>query len=476
MTTPALEPGTVIDGFVLEEIIHRGSMATLWRAHREGLAQPRVLKIPLLRHGDTPAAIVGFEVEQMIMPTLFGAHVPRLFGIGDFSARPYIAMELIDGPSLRARLDDAPLPYAEVAEIGAKVAGALHDIHRQHVIHLDLKPSNVLFRSTGQAVLIDFGLSLHERLPDLLAEEFRLPLGTGPYISPEQVLGIRNEPRSDLFSLGVTLYHLATGHRPFGNPTTIRGLRGRLYQEPVPPRVIDPSFPPWLQEVILRCLEVDPNARYDTAGQLAFDLQHPQQVKLTERAQQTLRDNLIVRTARWLRAIGSEPIPRHSVSEHLTKAPIIVAAVDLTQGKEALAETLRVTARRLFQTEPSARLACVTVLKTPRIAIDVNVDEEGRNLHVQHLVVLKDWARPLHIPSHRITYHVLQSPDPAAAIIDYARSNGVDHIIIGARASSTLRRYLGSVSSKVVAEAPCNVTVVRTTGAQAGTDEEPSGR
>jgi serine/threonine protein kinase len=107
----------VIDGFLLEERIHQGSMATIWRVTRSGEASPLAMKIPLLRDFDDPAAIVGFEVEQMILPTLSGPHVPRVVAAGDFSVQPYIVMEHIGGQSLRARLPDAPLHFEEVASI-----------------------------------------------------------------------------------------------------------------------------------------------------------------------------------------------------------------------------------------------------------------------------------------------------------------------------------------------------------------------
>lgn len=466
--------GMVIDGFLLEEKLHQGGMATLWRAsptaeRRDAATLPAALlmKLPILGDNDDPTAIVGFEVEQMIMPKLAGIHVPRFFGSGDFSTQPYIAMELIEGNSLRARFDDAPLSAAEVVDIGIRVATALHDLHRQHVAHLDIKPSNIMFRPSGEAILIDYGLARHDHLPDLLAEEFRLPLGTGPYISPEQVLHIRNDPRSDLFALGVLLYHLATGHRPLGNPSTVRGLRQRLWRDPIPPRVHNPQIAPWLQEVILTCLEVDPAKRYASAALLAFDLQHPDEVTLTARAAKTRRDALGLVMRRWFRAMGREAQPQQSASAQLQKAPIIVAAIDVNQASEALAETLRVTTRRLLQTEPGARLACVTVQKTNRIGMDSNVDSEGRNLHVKHLVALKHWARPLNIAPDKITFHVLEAPDVAAAIVDYARTNEVDHIVIGSRGSSILRRYLGSVSSQVVAQSECTVTVVKSTGGAA---------
>jgi nucleotide-binding universal stress UspA family protein len=233
---------------------------------------------------------------------------------------------------------------------------------------------------------------------------------------------------------------------------------------------LNPKMPPWLQEVIMRCLAVDPDRRYDSAAQLAFDLQHPDQVLLTAGAQKMQRDRFMTVVKRWFRAAGVHAQPQQSATEQLAQSPIVVAAIDLAQGSEALADNLRMTARRILHTAPGARLACVTVQRTNRIGMDVTVDKEGRNLHVKHLVGLKDWARTLDIADDKITYHVLEAPDPAAAIVDYARVNNVDHIVIGSRGSSTLRRYLGSVSSQVVAQADCTVTVVKS--ARAGQEEE----
>jgi len=138
-----------------------------------------------------------------------------------------------------------------------------------------------------------------------------------------------------------------------------------------------------------------------------------------------------------------------------------MAAVDLSPEAEPLAEALANAVGRLLVTEPNARVTCVNVLKTARLALDPLEDAEGRNLHLQRLIELKHWARRLGAAGDRVTYHVFEAADPAAAVIDYARNIQVDHIVIGARGSSTLRRYLGSVSAQVVAEAPCTVTVVR---------------
>ena len=465
-----LQAGMEVDDYRLEEKLHMGGMAALWRVTKlkgrqkkdgEEHSSDLIMKVPLLFSTDDPTAIVAFEVEQMIMPKLKGPHVPRYFDAGDFDTQAYIVMEHISGTSLRTRFEDAPLPIDEVINVGIKVAHALQDLHRQHVIHLDIKPSNIMFRANGDAVLIDYGLSRHEKLPDLLDEEFHLPLGTGPYISPEQVLGVRNEPRSDLFALGVLLYHLATGQRPFGHPTSISGLKKRLYQDPIPPRQHNSSIPKWVQEIILRCLEVEPSARFDTAAQLAFQLQNPAQILLTARAEKTDQDSFFSVLKRRFRAAGAEPSLKHSVEEQLSQAPIIVAALDLTNGTATLADNLRHITQRLLQTQPGARLACLTIRKTNRIGMDEGIVQDGQNVHVKHLVELKHWARPLNIAPEKITFHVLEAHDPAAAIIDYASNNSVDHIIIGSRGSSSIRRYLGSVSAQVVAEAECTVTVVK---------------
>jgi nucleotide-binding universal stress UspA family protein len=218
--------------------------------------------------------------------------------------------------------------------------------------------------------------------------------------------------------------------------------------------------------VILRCLEVDPSARYGSAGQVAFDLQHPAQVALTSRAQRVRCDGFATVARRWLIAAGAESRTKSSVADHLSSVPIVMAAVDVTPGNEALAEILRDAVRRVLQTEHGARLACVYIRKTSRVAIDSNVDDEGQNLHLQLLAELRHWARTLSTHANRLTFHVLEAHDAATAIVEFAHSNHIDHIVIGARGSSPLRRYLGSVSSQVVAQATCTVTVVRAPGSQ----------
>jgi nucleotide-binding universal stress UspA family protein len=122
---------------------------------------------------------------------------------------------------------------------------------------------------------------------------------------------------------------------------------------------------------------------------------------------------------------------------------------------------LRVTASRILATLPAARLACINVLKLGRITVDRTLDEAGHNKHVDRLVALRHWASSLKLDEGRLTVHVLEAVDAAAAILEFADANRVDHIVIGARRDSMLRTLLGSVSAKVASEAPCTVTVVR---------------
>jgi nucleotide-binding universal stress UspA family protein len=455
-----IQKGAVVDGFVVGDLLHTGGMASLRRVERPGISMPLLMKVPAMLEGEDPAAIVGFEMEQMILPRLSGIHVPKFVASGDFAVQPYIVMERIEGHTLLTKLDVLPLPYADVASVGIKVATALRDLHRQNVVHLDVKPSNIIIRETGEAALVDFGLAHHDQLPDFMDEEFRVPYGTAPYMAPEQILGNRTDPRSDIFALGVLLYFFSTGVRPFGDPKGMRRLKRRIWWDPVPPRRLRPDYPLWLQEVVLRCLEADPLRRYPTAAHLAFDLAHPDQVRLTARSEKLERDPWGVRVRRRFNPEIRPPALRE-IAAPLATAPIVMVAVDVTDSGDELAEAMRVTVRRLVEIVPGARFAIVNVLKHRRIGIDTTLDDEGRNKHVTRLVELKHWARPLALGETRLTFHVLEAKQPADALLEYASTNNVDHVVIGARADSVRRSILGSVSAEVAAKADCSVTVVR---------------
>jgi serine/threonine protein kinase len=456
-----LQPGTAIGAYRVQEKLREGGMAALYRVVPNAGGEPGLLKVPKLEFGNHPACYAGFEVEQMILGRVAGIHVPRLLASGEGDCGPYLVMEHIAGKSFADHAAAAPLPAGEVARLGAILASALHDLHRQEVVHHDLKPSHVILREDGQAALVDFGLAFHGHLPDLVAAESDRPLGTAAYISPEQIARVRGDPRSDIFSLGVILYLLATGRMPFGDPAGMAGVRRRLYIDPLPPRRIVRDLPEWLQEIILHCLEVRADQRYATAAQVAHDLRHPDQVVLTERGRRAKRPGPLVVARRWLASLSATPLSNKLPTEHLALAPNVLVAVDTSCKNEALFQALRDATRHIIGGEQHWRVSCVSVQEPSLLTEQEDGAEIMRALHMQRLVELHHWVRPLGLPQERLRFHVLEGSDVPARLLEHARASHADHIIIGARGSSGLRRLLGSVSSRVAAEAPCSVTVVR---------------
>ncbi len=452
--------GDVIDGFRVQGKLHSGGMGVVYEVRGPEPSAPLVMKVPRLGPGEPGESVVTYEVERMVLAALQGPHVPRFVAAGDIAKRPYIVMERVHGRSLSERVGQGPVPPDEVARLGAALAEALHSLHVQEAIHLDLKPSNAILRPDGQAVLIDLGLAHHAHYPDLLAEELHRPIGSAPYVSPEQIRGVRTDPRSDLFALGAVLYELCTGKMPFGSPTTVAGLRERLSQDPLPPRARVPSTPEWLQEVILGCLEPVAERRCATAAQVAFDLSNPGQVAITERGRRERRAGLFTRVRRRLDAAGYEE-PAQRPSAQLSGAPIIMAAVATQHGNEAVNEGLRAAVRRLMAGEEKSRLAVVTVIRPATEFAGVASEESATAQRIKHLVLLRHFAESLKLPETRLSCHVLESDSPAVALLEYARRNQVDHIVLGGQPPGAPLKGLITVAARVAVEAPCSVTVVR---------------
>ncbi len=485
-----LDPGTEIDGFRIAKRIHSGGMAVIYRVTRPDVAFPMIMKVPRLGYGEPGESVMSFEVEQLVLPALKGPHVPRFVAAGDLARQPYLVMEHVEGRSLAQWSDAAPTEPAEIARLGAALGTALHSIHLQEAIHLDVKPSNVIVRPTGEAVLIDFGLARHAHYPDLLAEEIRSPIGSAPYISPEQVMGVRWDPRSDVFALGAVLYELATGRFPWGSPTSLGALRKRLWRDPVPPRAIVRSVPEWLQEVILHCLEPNPDDRYPSAAQAAFDLADPDQIGVGPRGRKLRRDGAWKVFRRYVRAAGLEPGEAPAPRQRLAGPSIVLVAIATEHIDDAQLDALRVSVKQIRGVGGHQRLACITVIRPSPELGGSREEDTATSQRIKHLVILRHWAEPLGLGPGEISFHAIESSDPAEAILKYARMNQVDHIVIGAPPRNVplrgmlgtvssgvsteaapeplqILRLLGTVSTKVVAGAPCTVTVVRPPQAQA---------
>ena len=458
------QEGKVVDGFVLGKELHRGGMASLFSATKEGIDLPILLKIPRVGKDQPVESLIGFETELTILRSLKSPYVPKYLGSGNMATRPYIAMEQVAGRPLEELIKEGKqFSIDEVIRIGADLAQAVQSLHSQDAIHLDIKPDNVLIDDEGKLTLIDFGLSHHSRFPDLLAEEMRKGIGSAPYISPEQVVGVRSDSRSDIFSIGVIMYELLTGELPFGNPQSMNGLRKRMWAKPFPLRAIRREIPRWLQEVVLRCLEARADDRYQSATRLRQVLRDPESVKLTERSERLEPPSFWESLKRWLKAAGYEPSPSPLPSRGNQDAPLMIAAIDTRQSDEELRERMQTTAKNLLQAYPESRLICLsTIASTP--TFEGNQESETASGIVRgHLVQLMEWAKPLKLPPERISYHVLEALDPATRIVEFAKDNDASLILIGAshKLPNKVTPWRTSMT-KIVEEAPCSVHIVRT--------------
>lgn len=471
-----IEPGQQIDGFIVQECIHRGAMAFIYRVEYDPKTSngklnpgfPMAMKIPRMRYADGAENLIGFEIEQQILPTLTGPHTPRFVASGDLNNLPYLVMEYIEGQTLEDCMSEPRFTDPEsIARIGASLGRAAHSLHQQNVCHLDLKPANILYRCKAgnvdidHAILLDFGLSCHAHFPDLMAEEMRKAVGSPAWISPEQIVGVRGDPRSDIFAIGVMLYELCTGELPFGAPVTQNGLRQRLWMDPVPPKLLKSNTPDWLQEVILKCLEPVAEHRYPSAAHLALDLLSPDQIRVTARGQQTHKTSLWIHFKRWFRAAGMHYQPSPLPLQQVQSAPIIMVAIPAHGAEDAAMYSLREAVQRSMGIRPGARLAVVTVVGSSLIS-NTHQGKSETGLHKHYLNSLRQWAAPLSLSAHKISFHVLESNDVAKALLTYATGNHVSLIVMGAATRGLqMQKLVATIPIKVAMHAPCSVMLVK---------------
>jgi serine/threonine-protein kinase len=255
--------------YTLVALLGAGGMASVYEATRRGdtfaLKRPRTA---LLNDGEF---VERFLREAEIGRTLHHPNIVRIFEQGHVDRVPYFTMELLQGETLQARTRraGAVAPRA-AAEIACHVAEALDYAHLKGVVHRDLKPSNIMMVDHGRAKVMDYGIARAARFDGLtLAGSF---MGTAEYASPETAEGRPADPRSDLYSLGVILFELLTGHRPFVADTPLAVLRKHCTEEPASPRLLAPQVPPELEAIVLRLLGKDPAQRHPTAESLLRDL------------------------------------------------------------------------------------------------------------------------------------------------------------------------------------------------------------
>jgi serine/threonine-protein kinase len=284
----SVRPGDQLDHYRIDAVAARSGMASIFRGTNLRTGKQVAIKVPHHEMENDPVLFDRFKREQEIGKTLDHPGVMKVYTDEDRS-QLYMVMEWVDGRLLRKILDeDKKLPAERAVKIATGICNALDYIHSHGIVHRDLKPENIMVDANDNVKLIDFGIAAQAGARRLTFAKLSNVMGTPEYISPEQVKGKRGDGRSDIYALGVMLYEMVTGKEPFQGSNPFAIMNDRLLNNPVPPREIDPSISPQLQEVIYRALERDPKNRYATGREFAWDLEHEDQVGVAERSE--LRD------------------------------------------------------------------------------------------------------------------------------------------------------------------------------------------
>ena len=263
------------DGYRIAGLLGRGGTAVVLRGERESDGLAVAIKLISPRVESQPTAAARFQRETRSAVKVEHPHVVRCFGAGTVNGRPYLVLELMDGGDVRALLRNArgPLPERRALSIALHCCRGLGEIARQGMMHRDLKPANIFLDRFGNAKIADLGLAKSRDLADQLTL-VGMCVGTPIYMSPEQVAGRPDvDIRTDIYALGATLYHMATGVMPFGGPTPEAIMRDVALVEPKAATVVNPRLNPAIEAVIVKAMAKDRRRRYQTPEQFATDLE-----------------------------------------------------------------------------------------------------------------------------------------------------------------------------------------------------------
>jgi serine/threonine-protein kinase len=279
----SLHPGDQLDHYRIDSLVARSGMASIFRGTDMRNGRQVAIKVPHPEIESDPALFDRFKREEEIGKMLDHPGVMKVY-VDDDRSQVYMVMEWVEGRLLRKILDEKhKLPIEQALRLTVRILDALGYIHDRGVAHRDLKPENVMVADDDTIKLIDFGIAASAKSKRLTFAKLSQTMGTPDYISPEQVKGKRGDSRSDLYALGVMLYEILTGKVPFTGDNPFLIMNDRLLNNPIPPREIDPAISPQLQEIVYRALERDPKNRYRTARDFAWDLEHQDQVGVSER-------------------------------------------------------------------------------------------------------------------------------------------------------------------------------------------------
>jgi len=277
-----LQIGDQFDQYQIQAHLARGGMSDIYRAFDMVNRRDVAIKIPDQSMIGDPAQYERFQRELEVMNTLKHPVILRGLGSGKYNRIPYLAMEFVDGQSLRDRMEKEPcLAPEQAVTLVRKIADGLAYCHQNGVIHRDLKPENIMITADGQPVIMDFGLALTKGAHRVTYSNLSATMGTPDYMSPEQIEGQRGDQRTDVYALGTILYELLSGRTPFTGDTNMAVMSQHL--KGTAPRLdqLVPAVSPQLAAVVARSLARDPEQRYADMPAFMQALEHPETADLT---------------------------------------------------------------------------------------------------------------------------------------------------------------------------------------------------